>query len=92
MGPNFFGSFVLEERFPDKFKPLRDIKKCDGKENPITWLANNKIAKSIQDVSESILTRYMPLVTKHSALTWIFGLLAKTIHSWKDMEQVFLNQ
>jgi hypothetical protein len=79
-GPRCFGASVLVERFPENFKAPRDVPKYDGKINPTTW-KDYEMAMTIQNASEMIMARYMPLMMKDAARTWIQGLPAKSIHS-----------
>jgi hypothetical protein len=48
------------------------------------------MAMTIQNTSEMIMTRYMPLMMKDATRTWIQGLPAQSIHSWRDMRRVFV--
>jgi hypothetical protein len=89
-GPRCFGVSVLVQRFLENFKAPRDIAKYDGKLNPTTWLEDYEMAMSIQNAREMIMTHYMPLMMKDVARTWIRGLPANIIHSWRDMRRVFV--
>jgi hypothetical protein len=48
------------------------------------------MAMTIQNASEMIMARYMPLMMKDVARTWIQGLPTNSIHSWRDMRRVFI--
>jgi hypothetical protein len=48
------------------------------------------MAMTIQNASEMIMVCYMPLMMKDVARTWIQGLPANNIHSWRDMRRVFV--
>jgi hypothetical protein len=85
LGPRCSGASALVERFPENFKDPHDVPKYDGKINPVTWLEDYQMAMTIQGASEMIMVRYMPLMMKDTSRTWIQGLPAKSIHSWRDM-------
>jgi hypothetical protein len=56
----------------------------------MTWLEDYEMAMTIQNASEMIMACYMPLMMKDVARTWIQGLPANSIHSWRDMRRVFV--
>jgi hypothetical protein len=54
-------------------------------------LEDYEISMSIQGASDMIMACYMPLMMKDVARTWIQGLPAKSIHSWRDMRRAFIH-
>jgi hypothetical protein len=85
-----FGASVGVERYPDNFKPPREVTKYDGSDNPSLWLEEYETTMMIKNVSEMIVTRYLPMMMKGAASYWIQGLPTNSIHSWNDMRRVFI--
>jgi hypothetical protein len=90
IGPQCFGSSVRVERYPDNFKPPREVVKYDGTDNPTLWLEEYETAMTIKNISEMIMTCYLPMMMKGMARNWIQGLPTNNIHSWNNMRRIFI--
>jgi hypothetical protein len=81
---------VLIEKFPESFKPPHDVVKYDRKLNPTLCLKDYEMGMIIQNASDMIMTRYLPLMMKDAVRNWIQGLHADNVNSWYEMRRVFI--
>jgi hypothetical protein len=59
----------------------QEVVKYEGTDNPSLWLEEYKMAMTIKNVNEMIMTCYLPMMMKGAARNWIQGLPTNNIHS-----------
>jgi hypothetical protein len=89
-GPVCFGSRIRDENFPEKFVMPRDIQKYDGTTKPEDWLVDYSTAINIVGGNLRLAVRYVPLVLKGTARTWLNNLPKGSINTWLEFERAFV--
>jgi hypothetical protein len=89
-GPMCFGSRIRDENFPEKFVMPCDIQKYDGTTKPEDWLVDYSTAINIAGGNLRLAVRYVPLVLKGTARTWLNSLPKGSINTWLEFERAFV--
>ena len=90
MGPKCFGPRIRATKFPEGFAISRNIQAYDGIARPDTWLQDFFQACCIAKGGNSLVaTRYLPLMLRKMARSWLNELPENTIHNWYDMQSAF---
>ena len=80
-GAASFGSRIRDENFPEKFVMPRDIQKYDGTTKPEDWLVDYSTAINIAGGNLRLAARYVPLVLKGTARTWLNSLPKDSVNT-----------
>ena len=70
---------------------MQNQKKYDGKQDPKQWLRIYSTAIEVAGGTNSTKVIYFPMALESAHLTWLKSLRHDLIHSWEDLEKIFID-
>ena len=88
-----FSQNINYAEYPRGFNPadLQNLQKYNGKQDPRQWLHIYSTAIEVAIGTNSTKVIYFPMALEPAPLTWLEGLKWDTIHSWEDLNALFID-
>jgi hypothetical protein len=83
-------SVFADAQYPKDFKPA-NLHKYDGKQDPVQWFCLYSTAINVVGGDTSTKVLYFPIVLEPTPHSWLESLKPKSIHSWEDFKEVFVD-
>ena len=88
--PLCFTNEVTDHEFPKGVKPV-NIESYDGTTDSVVWIEDFLLHIHMAYGDDLHVIKYLPLKLKGSARHWLNSLPARSIGSWEDLEDAFLD-